>query len=125
MIMTKYLPSFFQRFPAKPGFALIELLVVIAIIAILAAGSHFSSSKSVNICKCPADIKMQFDTPKTKLATTRSMSRNAWMNPLPNSANSGFGGGVSRIFQKQADIVSEAAISGDLHWLQARTTLHK
>ncbi len=36
--------------------------------------------------------------------TTRSMSMNAWMNPL--DGNEGFGGGVTRLYKKQTDILS-------------------
>jgi prepilin-type N-terminal cleavage/methylation domain-containing protein/prepilin-type processing-associated H-X9-DG protein len=70
------------------------------------AGSLFSISKSVDIYKCPADVKTQPNAAGVKTATTRSMSMNAWMNPLPGSVSTSFGGGVARIYKKQSDIFS-------------------
>jgi prepilin-type N-terminal cleavage/methylation domain-containing protein/prepilin-type processing-associated H-X9-DG protein len=73
----------------------------------IVAGSLYSFSQSVKIYKCPADIKMQLATPTIKLPTTRSMSMNGWMNPLPNSiVGNSFGLGMARIFRKQSDIIT-------------------
>ncbi len=61
-------------------------------------GSLFPFSKSVKIYKCPADTKTQL-IGTTKTLTSRSMSMNAWMNPItPWSTTTG------RIFKKQSDI---------------------
>lgn len=61
-------------------------------------GSLFPFSKSVKIYKCPADTKTQ-TVNGIRTPTTRSMSMNAWMNPItPWSTSTG------RIFKKQSDI---------------------
>jgi len=61
-------------------------------------GSLFPFSKSVKIYKCPADTKTQ-TVNGVRTPTTRSMSMNAWMNPItPWSTTTG------HIFKKQSDI---------------------
>jgi prepilin-type N-terminal cleavage/methylation domain-containing protein/prepilin-type processing-associated H-X9-DG protein len=61
------------------------------------AGSLFPYSKSLAIYKCPADIKVYGPN---KLPTTRSMSMNAFMNPIQAFP----GINIGRIYRKQADI---------------------
>ena len=66
------------------------------------AGSLFSYTRSVDLYKCPADAKAQLNA-GLKVPTTRSMSMNAWMNPI-NTA--GFGSGLAHVFKKQSEIRS-------------------
>jgi prepilin-type N-terminal cleavage/methylation domain-containing protein/prepilin-type processing-associated H-X9-DG protein len=60
---------------------------------------------NLNVYKCPADKKMIGGAP-----TVRSMSMNAWMNPLPgeswNSVKGYSGNLLLKDFRKQSDIVS-------------------
>jgi prepilin-type N-terminal cleavage/methylation domain-containing protein/prepilin-type processing-associated H-X9-DG protein len=77
--------------------------------ALIMAGSLYPYSRSVNIYKCLADTKTQFATPTLKLRTTRSMSMNAWMDPLPNSLI-GFNS-QSRVFRRQSDIVLPSPVN--------------
>ena len=70
--------------------------------ALVKAGSLFSYTKAVELYKCPADVKVQLNA-GAKTLTTRSMSMNAWMNPI-NTA--GFGGGQAHVFKKQSEIRS-------------------
>jgi len=80
--------------------------------ALIVVGSLFPFSKSVNIYKCPADTKAQSATPTMKLPTSRSMSMNAWMNPLPDSfVGNSIGGGVARIFRKQSDLIAPTPVN--------------
>ena len=78
--------------------------------ALIMAGSLFHYSKNVGIYKCPADHKTQLVTPTTSAPTTRSMSMNAWMNPLPTSIASGFSL-QNRIFRKQSDITFPSPVN--------------
>jgi prepilin-type N-terminal cleavage/methylation domain-containing protein len=71
--------------------------------ALIRAGALFPYAKNVSVYKCPADTKTQLNAAGIKTPTTRSLSMNAWMNPLTLD---NFGGGVARIFRKQSDIVS-------------------
>jgi len=67
------------------------------------AGSLFPYTKSVAIYKCPADNK----TVKTGLAvlpTTRSMSMNAWMNPITPFTT------TARSYRRQGDITFPAPV---------------
>jgi prepilin-type N-terminal cleavage/methylation domain-containing protein/prepilin-type processing-associated H-X9-DG protein len=57
------------------------------------AGALFPYTKTVELYKCPADQK----------ASTRSMSMNAWMNPINIGS---FGNGNAHIFRKMSDIKS-------------------
>ena len=61
------------------------------------AGSLYPYLKNVSIYKCPADRKLG----ASKAPTTRSMSMNAFMNPLGSTP----GAGAGRIYRKQSDIV--------------------
>jgi prepilin-type N-terminal cleavage/methylation domain-containing protein/prepilin-type processing-associated H-X9-DG protein len=73
--------------------------------ALVQAGALFPFLKSLQVYKCPSDQKVQTGASGSKASTTRSISMNGWLNPLPNSA-SYFGGGVARNYKKQADIHS-------------------
>ena len=64
------------------------------------AGSLFPYSKNVKIYKCPADAKTA-TVAGTQLPTSRSMSMNAFMNPITLN----FGGGQAIVYRKQGDIV--------------------
>jgi prepilin-type N-terminal cleavage/methylation domain-containing protein/prepilin-type processing-associated H-X9-DG protein len=65
------------------------------------AGSLYPYSKSLGIYKCPADHKTgQPGTANKNVLTTRSMSMNAFMNPIGSSP----GMGVGRLYRKQSDI---------------------
>jgi prepilin-type N-terminal cleavage/methylation domain-containing protein len=71
------------------------------------AGTLFPYAKSLGIYKCPADIKTsKFGT--SLLPTTRSMSMNAWLNPivLPTGAS-----GSERIYRRQGDITFPAPVN--------------
>ena len=70
--------------------------------ALVKAGSLFPYIKTVELYKCPADVKVQVNA-GVKTLTTRSMSMNAFMNPI---SLGGFGGGKAHIFKKQSDIRS-------------------
>ena len=78
--------------------------------ALIMAGSLFHYSKSVDIYKCPADHKTQWITATTLAPTTRSMSMNAWMNPLPDALASGFSL-QNRVFRKQTDITFPSPVN--------------
>jgi prepilin-type N-terminal cleavage/methylation domain-containing protein/prepilin-type processing-associated H-X9-DG protein len=72
------------------------------------AGSLFPYAKSLAIYKCPADRKTANSGSvfsSVPEPTTRSMSMNAFMNPI-NLGN--YGGGVSRVYRKQSDITQPA-----------------
>ena len=75
--------------------------------ALVMAGALYPYTKNVKIYKCPADQKRQLWS-GVLTATTRSMSMNAWLNPI---SIGGFGGGVARVFRKQTDIVSPSPVS--------------
>lgn len=70
--------------------------------ALVKAGSLFPYTKAVELYKCPADVKMQLNA-GAKALTTRSMSMNAFMNPINIGT---FGGGLAHVFKKQGDIRS-------------------
>jgi prepilin-type processing-associated H-X9-DG protein len=61
---------------------------------LITAGALFPYSKAVKLYKCPADRKVS----SNRRPTVRSLSMNAWMNPL-----SPFNGSL-RVFRKQTDI---------------------
>jgi prepilin-type N-terminal cleavage/methylation domain-containing protein/prepilin-type processing-associated H-X9-DG protein len=67
---------------------------------LIKAGSLFPYSKSIAIYKCPADKKTTLGI-GAQTPTSRSMSMNAWMNPIDIGT---FGGGQAKIFRKQTDI---------------------
>src|ERR1051325_2879469 len=67
--------------------------------------SLFTYSRNVNIYKCPADHKT-CRPPNQGTLTTRSMSMNAFMNPLGSAPGSGF----YRIYRKQSDIVKPTPV---------------
>ena len=69
------------------------------------AGSLFPYLKDVTIYKCPADHKLG---QSKKTPTTRSMSMNAFMNPINLGS---WGGGFSRVYRKQSDIVKPSPTS--------------
>ena len=68
-------------------------------------GLLYSYVNNINVYKCPADHKMINGAP-----TARSMSMNAWMNPLPgeswNSVKGYTGTMLLRDFRKQSEITS-------------------
>jgi len=64
--------------------------------ALIMAGALFNYTKDIKIYKCPADRKVS----SNKRTTVRSLSMNAWMNPISTT----FGNGVARTFRKQTDI---------------------
>src|ERR1041385_4822806 len=75
---------------------------------LIQAGSLYPYSKNVKIYKCCADRKTgQPGTANRGIPTTRSMSMNAFMNPLGASP----GGGVDRIYRKQSDIVAPVPVN--------------
>ena len=63
-------------------------------------------TKSAKVYKCSADQKkgLAYTGPPTWQPTTRSMSMNSWLNPLPGSV----GGTSGRVFRKQTDISTHA-----------------
>jgi prepilin-type N-terminal cleavage/methylation domain-containing protein/prepilin-type processing-associated H-X9-DG protein len=74
------------------------------------AGSLFPYSKSLAIYKCPADKKTALVGSAfsgTQMPTTRSMSMNAFMNPINLG---GVGAGVARVYRKQTDITSPSPV---------------
>ena len=72
------------------------------------AGTLFPYSKSVGIYKCPADQKTgQPGTVNRSLLTTRSMSMNAFMNPLGTTP----GAGQYRIYRKHSDISAPTPVN--------------
>ncbi len=71
------------------------------------AGSLFPYSKSLKIYKCPADRKTGVSA-TAGIPTTRSMSMNAFMNPI----NFGIAGAnFSLVYRKQFDIVRPAPVN--------------
>ena len=76
------------------------------------AGSLFPYAKSLGIYKCPADQKTATSgpvfSPQTG-PTTRSMSMNAFMNPV-NIATPPLGAGLARIYRKQSDIIKPTPV---------------
>jgi len=71
---------------------------------LVSAGSLFPYSKSLNIYKCPSDRKTA-TVAGVKLPTTRSMSMNAWMNPITPFTGSG------RTCKTLADILTPAPVN--------------
>lgn len=72
------------------------------------AGSLYPYTKSLAIYKCPADRKTgRPGSANRNILTTRSMSMNAFMNPLGSSP----GNNVDRIYRKQSDIVAPAPVN--------------
>ena len=67
------------------------------------AGSLFIYTKSLSVYKCCSDRKTVVVAGGGNLPTTRSMSMNCWMNPLPNQSWNNYGGnGIE--FRKQSDL---------------------
>jgi len=64
------------------------------------AGSLFPYSKDVKVYKCPADVKSA-TAAGVALPTTRSMSMNAFLNPIASPP----GSGQMLVYKKQAEIV--------------------
>jgi prepilin-type N-terminal cleavage/methylation domain-containing protein len=71
---------------------------------LISAGSLFPYSKSLDIYKCPADRKTA-TVAGAKLPTSRSMSMNAWLNPIVPFNGSG------RTYKTLADIVAPAPVN--------------
>jgi prepilin-type N-terminal cleavage/methylation domain-containing protein/prepilin-type processing-associated H-X9-DG protein len=72
------------------------------------AGSIYPYSKSLGIYKCPADQKTgQPGSANRNLLTTRSMSMNAFMNPIGTTP----GNNLERIYRKQADILAPTPVN--------------
>ena len=69
---------------------------------LIKAGALFPYTKSVDIYKCPADVKTQPNTTGVATLTTRSMSMNCFLNPI-NIGNFG-GPGLAHVFKKTSDI---------------------
>lgn len=69
-------------------------------------GTLYPYTKSPKIYKCTADQKkgLAYTGPPSWQPTTRSMSMNSWLNPLPGST----GGASGRNFRKLADINGHA-----------------
>lgn len=68
------------------------------------AGSLFPYSKNVGIYKCPAD-KKTVTVAGVQMPTSRSMSMNAWLNPIsPFSAS-------PQIYKRQSDIVRPSPVN--------------
>jgi prepilin-type processing-associated H-X9-DG protein len=65
-------------------------------------------TKSLGVYKCPADHRMADPVHSTGGLTSRSISMNAFLNPL-NPSWSGFSGNY-RLFKKQSDILAPADI---------------
>ena len=72
--------------------------------AFIKAGSLIPYSKNVKIYKCPADTK---NAAGSKTPTVRSLSMNAFMNPI-NIGN--FGGGLARLYRRQSDIIKPSPV---------------
>jgi len=72
--------------------------------ALIQLGSLFGYSKNIKIYKCPADVKSSKTPAGALTLTTRSMSMNGWLNPLPGQDIISQGLGQGHIYRKQADI---------------------
>jgi prepilin-type N-terminal cleavage/methylation domain-containing protein/prepilin-type processing-associated H-X9-DG protein len=70
------------------------------------AGSIFPYSKGLKIYKCPADRKLGIPA-SAGIPTTRSMSMNAFMNPINLGS---IGANVSMVYRKQSDIVRPSPV---------------
>jgi len=73
-------------------------------------GSLFTYCKNDKVYKCSADRKqgLAYSGPPRWMPTTRSMSMNCWLNPLPGHDWNSVGGGNGRIFRKHSDISTHA-----------------
>jgi prepilin-type N-terminal cleavage/methylation domain-containing protein/prepilin-type processing-associated H-X9-DG protein len=72
---------------------------------LIRAGTLFPYAKSVDIYKCPADTRtVKIGT--AQLPVNRSMSMNAWMNPI-----AAFVTGNARIYKRQGDITVPAPVN--------------
>lgn len=73
-------------------------------------GTLFPYAKDVKVYKCSADQKkgLAYTGPPSWQPTTRSMSMNCWLNPLPGRDWNSVGGGNGRIFRKQSDFTMHA-----------------
>jgi prepilin-type N-terminal cleavage/methylation domain-containing protein/prepilin-type processing-associated H-X9-DG protein len=69
-------------------------------------GTLYPYTKSLKVYKCSADRKqgLAYTGPPRWEPTTRSMSMNSWLNPLPGST----GGTGGRVFRKLGDISTHA-----------------
>lgn len=77
---------------------------------LVAAGSLYPYAKSLGIYKCPADQKTALVGSAfsgSQEPTTRSMSMNAFMNPINLGST---GGGISRVYRKQSDLISPSPV---------------
>jgi prepilin-type processing-associated H-X9-DG protein len=81
-------------------------------------GALYPYSKNVKAYKCPADLKTgpPYAGGGAKLPTTRSMSMNNWMNPLPGQDGIGFGL-YGRNFRTQSDIATHKGGPSQLYVL--------
>ena len=75
-------------------------------VVLVQMGLLFPYANNLGVYKCPADKKTINGTP-----TTRSMSMNAWMNPLPNESWNNVKGYINtpnelRDFRKQSQIMT-------------------
>jgi prepilin-type N-terminal cleavage/methylation domain-containing protein/prepilin-type processing-associated H-X9-DG protein len=82
---------------------------------LIKVGSLFPYAKDVKIYKCPADMKT-VSVGGAQVPTTRSMSMNCWMNPLPNQSwNMYYGASQQgREFKKQSDVNYHAGGAANL-----------
>jgi prepilin-type N-terminal cleavage/methylation domain-containing protein/prepilin-type processing-associated H-X9-DG protein len=73
-------------------------------------GTLFPYCKGYNVYKCPADRKqgLAYSGPPRWLPTTRSMSMNCWLNPLPGHDWNTVSSGNGKIFRKSTDINSHS-----------------
>jgi prepilin-type N-terminal cleavage/methylation domain-containing protein/prepilin-type processing-associated H-X9-DG protein len=68
------------------------------------AGSLYPYSKNIGVYKCPAD-KKYLSVAGVQLPTTRSISMNAWLNPLTPFT------GTPKVYRKQGDITKPAPVN--------------
>jgi prepilin-type N-terminal cleavage/methylation domain-containing protein/prepilin-type processing-associated H-X9-DG protein len=70
-------------------------------------GALYPYSKNLQAYKCPADLKTgpSYAGGGSRLPTTRSMSMNNWLNPLPGQSWNNYGG-LGRDFRTQSDIAT-------------------
>jgi len=102
------------NFPADPGaqpggaknqwcYGSMDTLPGATNVVLIQMGLLFPYANNLAVFKCPADTKVMNGSP-----TARSMSMNAWMNPLPNQSWNtvkGYSGANQlRDFRKQSDI---------------------
>jgi prepilin-type processing-associated H-X9-DG protein len=74
---------------------------------LIKVGTLYPYSKDVKTYKCAADRKTAF-VGTTQLPTTRSLSMNAWMNPI-NVGN--FGNGLATVYRKDSSIIRPGPVN--------------